>query len=719
MRDQKNRSNKSGVVLLTAVAVLAMLSILLTAALSFVATNQRQTMTNYKREQAYQTASSTLESFIAKIQRDTAPTTVEADKAAQKKAIEDLKTLAKADGGKGTVTNVKINGNTNNTDNMGTCKIRVQQEDANATNIVITCEATYLGETQTVAAHISTDSKNKKADFTNTIELTGSAGVTYDNLNVVGDMGGINETTGKTYTFTNDSTVYGNYFMYGSLVNTTNLSLYLMPSLIDESQGTSITVSENLVNNSNNFKIVSTMPFAEGYNYVNIGGKFENKLKAYVGTSGFDVDVYCGEFENKSDTYVQYGNMYVYKNGLGNGNVTFGSNSKVTINGDLYVEGNIVVDADASTDVTVNGDIYVTGTVTNESKIKLGAGKSIHKGTVMTKSGRSKAPEIPIKANEYVYFPEDFLKSSDPSITTISTDYDKLSKNTNKKTFNDFVNKGYSVTSTVDGSNVTSKYNFHVTESCTWDSVNFNDYGNGKMKVLVDVTDTSGDIVIMIKNNMKLDSGWRPTIIVRNTSSVVDAATNAHKYNCYFVSDAGTSIKLNGMVDGVSTHSGAVSCSYSFENLLILDYETYVRMYTGVDNPDARGTQNTSFVLNPTSVDVAGTYRPNSGGIIFLFTEGTLFKTTNNSFVQGAFYCPQATIDIATSGVGVRTTDSRGNISTYQTCNVGIIVADKFGSANKAFYTFQQPSSSSILANAKGGKDDTAFGYNLQRYDHY
>ena len=65
---KRKQRNKPGVVLFTAVAVMLMLSILLTATVSYVSVNRTKTNDNYKSKQAYLTASSTLESFINQIQ---------------------------------------------------------------------------------------------------------------------------------------------------------------------------------------------------------------------------------------------------------------------------------------------------------------------------------------------------------------------------------------------------------------------------------------------------------------------------------------------------------------------------------------------------------------------------------------------------------------------------------------------------------------------------
>ena len=119
-------------------------------------------------------------------------------------------------------------------------------------------------------------------------------------------------------------------------------------------------------------------------------------------------------------------------------------------------------------------------------------------------------------------------------------------------------------------------------------------------------------------------------------------------------------------------------------------------------------------------MDVAGSYRPSNSSIIFLFAENTTLNATNNSFFQGSFYSPEAMVNIATSGLsGLNVTDSAGGIMTVQCCAVGVVIANSFGNANTAFYVYTKPSTTSVMQNAKGGKDDSAFGYTLDRYDHY
>lgn len=726
---KRKQRNKPGVVLFTAVAVMLMLSILLTATVSFVSVNRTKTNDNYKSKQAYLTASSTLESFINQIKTDTAPTNDPTAKAQQKKAIENLKKLASANSGKGTTTNVSYNGVDGKSDNIGTTKITVAQEGTSAKYIVVTCETTYLGKTEQVAAHISIHSDPKPADYTNTIELVGNGGAGYDNLNVIGDMAGINNTTGKVYRFTNNTSIYGSYLMYGSLEVSTQPLIMLKPSLVDEKQGSTVTISENL-DVSNEFHINSTMARADGYNYVNIGQKFSTSNHMDVGSSGFDVDLFCCEANIGGNDYTQYGNFYVYKGaGAYNGDATFGAAGQ-TINGSLYVEG----DLNVTKSLKVTGSVYVTGTITGKDKIVCQA-SNIHEGAVLSKAGRDAKPQIPVSADAYVYYPEDFFMSSDTNVTTISDQYQAFYDGSNTKTFNtfasDWTNVDYTLTELIDLTGtgaktpVTSRYKLRITSSCTWASdLSFNDYGNGS-RILVDVSDSSGDIVIRLQNDLNLGAEWSPVIVVRNRSTIIDTTTGDRKYNCYFVSDSGSAITLNGIdsVTGKSQHSGSSACNYSFKGLKVFDYDTYVRMFDSsvLNNTKGNpGLPQSGFVLNPTSVDVAGSYRPKNSSIIFLFGENTTLNATDQSFFQGSFYSPQAIVNIATSGLGrLVVTDSAGGKMTVQCCAVGVVIANSFGNANTAFYVYTKPSTTSVMQNAKGGKDDSAFVYTLDRYDHY
>ena len=249
--------------------------------------------------------------------------------------------------------------------------------------------------------------------------------------------------------------------------------------------------------------------------------------------------------------------------------------------------------------------------------------------------------------------------------------------------------------------------------------------GNAK-RILIHVTDATGDIVIRLSNGLNVGDEYRPIIVVKNDSSKDTNSGANHKYNCYFVSDAGDKIQLPGLdVEGKSQHTNVTPCTYTVSKLKVFDYETYVRMYDSTELSKSSGDLGpcrSDFVLNYTDAEVPDTYKPDNGSIIFLLTEGTTLNCGNNAFIQASIYAPQAKINIATSGISINVLSvdyPTVKSNSIDTCAVGVFIAEKFDSKNTAWYVFQKPSASSILSNAKGNAGSVVYGYTLDRYDHY
>ncbi len=737
---RKSKANRPGVVLVTAVAVLLLVSILLTAVVSYVSVNRTKTNDNYKKEQAYLTASSTVQSFVAQIQQDTAKPLNNSDMtkvAKQKAAIKALQDLAAANGGKGTTVDVTYNGTDGTSDALGKTTVTILQ-DGSPYNLIVLAKTTYAGKTEQVAAHISTTTEVVDKDLNNCIELLGETNHNYDNLHVIGNMAVLNDSPTNTIQFTNESAVYGKYSMIGTYEpgGDTKSKFILRPSLVDSQKGSSFTVSEGV----HNFLLLdSAMPYALGYNYLDTDGIidiYSTAITTQVGSAGHRVDAFCSALSIAGKGYHQVGNLNVYDAGTSEraGNATISSND-VYIDGDLRVEGNL----------TITGNVTVTG------KVIVGGTLSITSGMLVSGSSEVATPSHPInidKSGEYAkpsgadtdkykYYPEDFFIDAYSDTTLIGGAYKSFYDGSNTKTFLDFWEPGFT---TEDG----CKFNFHVTENCTFSS-NFmsynsgNDFMNGKLKVLVDVTDASGDIVIRLSSDLgsKLgDAKWRPLIVVRNTSSLND--NGEHLKNCYFVSDSGSSIVSDGIDDVAqkSKYHGSAAVSYSAETMRILEYDTYRTMYAGqsILTSDAwNGTEqpNADFVFNPSQEEVEGAYKPVNGNIIVLLGDGCTFAATNNSIFQCAWFGPKATVDIATSGMsGLKVKDKAGEydanafsggtpVNSFQVCNIGAVSAGAFGNKNSCYYVFTKPSSTSIVAMALGKEQEGANGFLLDRYDHY
>ncbi|MBR1423147.1 MAG: hypothetical protein IJ571_06890 [Ruminococcus sp.] len=800
---RKSKVNRRGVVLVTAVGVLLLVSILLTAVVGYVSVNRTKTNDNYKKEQAYLTASSTVQSFVAQIQQDTAKPTNSTDKAAiakQQKAIADLQALAAANGGEGTTVDVTFNGTSGKGDALGTTTLTIKQDGGSATNLVVLAKTTYAGHTEQVAAHISTESIVKPKELSNCIELLGETDHDYDNINVIGNMAGLNNSAGNIITGTNETCVYGSFSFVGTYFpnGDTKTKFVLRPNLVKKGEGSYITVSEGI----KNFLLVdSTMAFNVGYNYVNIDGSFDiynGGIRTSIGSEGHQVDLFCTNASIKGKGMTQYGNFNCYDGGTTEraGNMVIdGLSENVIINGDLQVEGTLTL---KNASLTVFGNATIgKGVVMEGSSSFTVSGGTKTVGTVAKPEAVDKTSKRFLKpgsasTDPYKYVPEDFFMGTFSETSLIENQYAKfyegfdpdhgIYQSTTVKTLSD-----YKEDITVDG----VRFSYHITGDCQIVKSDYNnDNLNGKMRILVDVNDTTKNVLLMFRtqsalthhdewvwdpsvppwgatvhnvwdsdNDYEVGAGWKPLIVVRNTSSLltVDEDGNQdHQYNCYFVSDSGTSFNPRSMdsttAKSVATSgevavdkngnptgrhkSGAKAGSLKFNTICVFEFNTFKTAYSGQsvlssDTWDPTAKPNESFILNPTDYETPGTYKPERSSIIFLLGEDYSMSATNDSFFQAAWYAPYANVNIATNGKsgfnvhaqGTFNTDADGVTTPITTnmnvCNVGSVAASSFGNDNKAYYVFTRPSSTSIVAMALGKDSEGANGFALDRYDHY
>ena len=724
---KKRSSNKSGAVLVTAVAVLLIMSILMTATVGYVSRNRTKTNSNYSHKQAYLTASTTLKSFVAQIEKDTSNPTKDPTKiAAQRARINALISLAAANGGKGTPVDVKYDGSTDPGYKMGTTKLVISQDNGSATNLVVTAYTTYAGKTEKVAAHISTETRRKPAEFTNTIETHGDSDQFWDNLFVIGDTAILNNNANKTYKFQNDNQSQGSYIMYGSVERgTANAAFILKPNIVDSRRGTFVQISEDYLGE---MKCYSLLPRADGYNYVFIGGVANLERNTEIGyTADKQVDIITRRFKHSGNTYKQHGNIYCYKGGSTerNGDASF-SGTSAEIWGDVNVEGDLICNCS----VKVHGNVNVGGTVQKSGNLSCDG--TVSTGVTLDKTGRGSVPSMEVNADDYKFFPEDFfMGNAELDCGTFSNKYKGFYNGTYTKTVSNFKKD----VTTSDG----AKFRYHITECCSFSSVDVNnsDLWNGGGKILIDVTNTSGDIVIMLRNGLSWGNCGHMQMVVRNSSDMQESKDDDgnvdsidHKYNCYFVSDSGDKIKLKGKdeVTGKSKHEGSVASEVTLNKFTVMDYDTFIHMFSASDissstvsNPTT--VTNSSFVFNPSNEEIPGAFKPSTSDIMFLMGDGSAIHGTNDCWYQACVYAPNAIFDVKTNGLGNFTAcDSAGNTDTSKNINIigiGVFIAKKFNSDNRAFYVYTKPSGTSLLTLSKGNKSSTLNGFVLDRYDHH
>lgn len=765
LHSKKRSPNKSGAVLVTAVAVLLIMSILMTATISYVSNNRKQTNANYCHKQAYLTASTTLKGFVNEVMKKTtgpsnggASTVTE-----QKNNISAIKALAAANGGKGTSVDVTYDGETDPGYRIGTTILNIAQDGGSSDNLVITAYTTYADVTEKVAAHIYIESNTRPAPFTNTIETIGKGDqVSWDNLNVIGDTAVLNENGNKVYALRNDAYPQGSFYIFGSVARgSANAKFVLAPSLT-ERRGTFVQISGNYWGE---MLCTSSLKRADGFNYIYIGGiaNFSRNSvigSAPVGTDDRDVDLICSKFRfdkpdtsgfeknikdidtdgsvasalaDGANTYVQYGNIYVYKRGTNvntNGDF-YAMGDSFELYGDLNVEGDVYI-KDGRTikvhgNVNIGGKLKAGGTISCDGTMKENLGS-------IDRTARGAVPEMKQKSTDYVYMPEDLVANSDTDVAALKGKFDALHA---KNAEGNYTSKKLSQFNTKkevsDGQGGTAKFNHYVDEDCIWDNVNsIGDFMNGNGNVLIHVTDQ--DIVILMQDGLFMDQAFQ--IVVKNDSVIEtnkDDGTKNHKYNCYFVSDMNKNgnLKITGKnAAGISEHSGSTPCSYEFRKLRIYDFDTYVHMFDSsyYNNYKLNGIETVkpkeSFVFNPSNnEDLEDVFTPTSSNIFMFLGEGTSFTATNNSMLQCCVYGPEATFRMKTQGIGGFTCcDAAGSTATTTKLGVmgiGVFIVQKFDSDNTGNYIYTRPSSTSALAKTKNTDPIDAHGFLLDRYDHY
>ena len=783
---KKRSANKNVAVIVKAVCVFHVMSILMRATIGYFATNRKKTNSNYSKKQAYLTASNTLKGFVEKVKIMTGkpvsdgsgPEGTAKDVAEQLQNIQALQALAAADGGKGTEIDVTYDDEVNQSGyRIGTTRLRISQDNGSASNLVLTAITTYGNETEKVAAHISTTAKKKPARFTNTIEWMGQSGLDLNNMSVVGDTAVLDQgNLTKVYQLTNDVQLKGSLYIWGSIKNkaTGGQSLDFHPNILDNSRGSFVQVSGDWYGD---LKATSYKQGNDGFNYVYVGGTMyiDNSTggagKVDVGKDDYEIDIITHSVKTSTNGWNQKGNLYVYKNNapdatiINNGSFILNSGS-VNIDGDVFIEGDLVINGGTFKCKNLDVAGKITGSVSVTGK------KSVGTDAKIDKTGRGSEPIMEINSSTYKYMPEDFFMNNDGvSNAEFAKKYADFYNGNNTY---DLLNDSPSYTDPDTG----AKFNYYVRQSCSF-TLDFDTHGkNGGFKnkkdvpwdkdyiILIDVDDSTGDVLVRLKDGVLLGgNGKNCEIVVRNRSTKKPATLGdgtevmEHQYNCYFVSDSGNSITFSGKDKlGISQHSGSKSGAFEFNFMNLFDYDTYVRMLKPEYYQDAnRSPQNANnyvrddFYFNPTRDEsltykdptgkVHDTFCPGSSSIIFLlgenFSLGCKYdpekgKTNaqagfvgqgqaNKPFIQATVYAPQGAYAPLTQNLTFNVVNSDGSLYNVgkPIQGVGVFIAGAFNNKETSTYVYNEPSGSSVLANAKGDKEGNITGFELDRYDHY
>lgn len=398
---KKRVGNEQGSVLLAVLTIMTFASILAATALTFVSTASDRSFDNINDKQSYYTASTCLETFIESVLSPDS---------------ENLNSFIEiANQGGGTSTPIEIKG-------MGSCTISVEKP-AGLEYIKVVSTATVNGQENSVACYLRPITEPSETNFKNAVELTGDLSAGYNNINVLGGMAGSNDTNSdKVYSFTNSSTISGQFFQYGSIV------VKVTPTFTSgtRGEGVSMTATKNIYFSQNTIKIATNIAkkndnkdnfiFANGalissVNDLDIGSA---STTLNDGIRPNDVDVFSHgmviALKNTTDAateyskqvsaeisalsvadpehvsfttidagcrYKQYGNIYCFSGGETNsvdektklsntdgklaGNMILESGAEMTVYGDVYVSGDLYMGTNSS--LKIVGNLYVNGEI--------------------------------------------------------------------------------------------------------------------------------------------------------------------------------------------------------------------------------------------------------------------------------------------------------------------------------------------------------------------
>ena len=782
MEKRKFRRNESGAVLLTVLCIMTVMIILVGAAVSFVNQTTQKTYRTFQEEQAYMTASSCLESFVSEIEKSTNSATA-GSKDNQKKAIEYLELLADENGGKGYEYDVLINGskdidkmgsctirvsryNANTIVITSTAKFGSETDQTAA---YVYTQTMPKKATFTNAIELCQD---------NGIEFN-NLNVLGDMATIRGSDKDQNYTLTNQFKVYGSSYIYGNVTAVGNGESKTN---YLMPSRTQDQMGSFMTISGDFTTN-NNYYLRTTMDWGQGYNYLNVGGTFTiGDSQPQIGgqtmlteanktvNADKDIDVFAHNVVINGGKYLQQGNLCVYRNEneSANGNLTVTNANGIEIWGDVLVDGDILLGSSDGCSIIVHGKVEYCGSIKRgnnkvvsggywDSSIppwgawvpekyefevngsgythaqgatelslignqKIKADKGIFKRNTLSKVDRTKRPDISPTLIEYEYFPEDLIMNDDSKIGLLKSQYTALYSGSAKTLSQIFDSQSGDISYFSDG--VTSHYRCLIEESCILDAGCFSHIktaksgGGGGNKILVHITDK--DIVLLLKGGAGADSNFN--MIVKNDSS----PSNPHF--CYIVSDSGTAGTIDNSITTPNTckWSGFNTNTYTFENCAFFDYYTYINMFEQSELNKTAGTLvdgspaiKPGFILNSTSQDVPGTFKPRDASLFFLFTKGNTLNFVNASYFEAIFYGPDASYFTATQGVNGVQVQTADGVNPWKICSLGMIIAGNFKNSNESAYLFKPPAEGSALSIVKGAKTDELYGYKLLRYDHH
>lgn len=564
--------NEDGSVLLAVLTIMTFATILASTAFSFVRTASQRSYENVNEKQAYYTASTCLETFIESV------LTPNNDN------WDDFVTIAEAGG---TSDPIEIEG-------MGTCTIKVQKPSGLG-YIKVMSTAEINGMEETVVCYLRAITEPTNAIFENAIELTGKLNSAYDNVHVVGDVAGSNDTNpDMVYIFDNESVIHGKYFQYGTVQSINHIDF--KESITGK--GVSFTATKYICFGNNDVNISSNVKKQDNStsNFIFAGnafttmntrttlGKQSSSVDGETGVKSGDLDLFASgividinmnsasatEFSqnvadyfralnNNSDFrifgidqshFVQYGNIYCFANGGVNtpgrtdadlaGNMVLDDKAQVTVTGNVFVEGNLYVAPQAR--LTIKGNLYVKGQILGTT-----SNITVNADPLVSESGRIYCTSYGGKTHDLDPAVFDSFKSGRGATPSAEYEGTKFIYNAEDILISEDENistisadykalvtnpDAYGIDRFSAGNYEGINFDLIITDSCYIGQYDLNNINNILVKI------TNKDVLVVFEKGTRLDNGRK--ILVKNDTKHLEESDSLNPSFCYFTVDTYT-----------------------------------------------------------------------------------------------------------------------------------------------------------------------------------
>lgn len=621
------KKNKKGSTLMLVVGICSILLIFLTTSLSVAQLARQQTYIQYNKKQAYYSANSAVNLFAKNATSD-------AD-------LKDFISNMSA-GSSYTSDRIPVEG-------LGEVEYIVSKTSSGS--VKVTAKAYYNNAVSESSVILSGNGKDTRIPQFDAASVSHEKAGFSNNFLATGDV--VAWTDNDKMQLTNTGKVYGNVYVVGDLETNSNSAIF---------QGGKDTIYSIIVTGkfyiTNNVNIEYSKTVSKAY--INCKELKSDARNFTLGMPEKKIDVHCNSLNlDGASTSEYYSNIYVYK--------TVGSYvnlNGVTINGDLYIDGNFSLNGHTHNAV-INGNLIVNGTFEVDSNNGLKVNGNVYcKEFVGSTSGWT------LGNNGKIYSPNGSLKGSYQVVWDETTDRPVLATRTKP--------------SIPDPEVVFAPYTVDVSTYINQDAIT-----NGERYENV------ADNTVIDKSGVLKGSLWRKKIKIK-----------VKEENIWLQLDVNQIVEGEIIIEKDPNYPN--TCVYFVvpENKSVQVYKSIVM--TSETKSKLEDGNSVFYVGNRDNIAQALT---KGQEVYWLLEDGSTLDITgsgNGSTIEGYIYGPKATVKSDNKGAyttnytvnGLTTIGNKLSISPHI---IGAVVAQKVNISNEGGILYLIPRSEGLGSGVTGG----------------